>query len=219
MARTERLEESTRSGDDGFTLVELLVVIAIIAVLGSLITGVAMNAKKRADKTVCLNNLKQLGTAAIMYSDDHRGRYMWAEPISGGTVTPLTDDDDVRKALGLLWDYVDTTKVYLCGAAALDEAAEEIEDPKEKQDTFALEEFNCSFTYRNMITTTNSKSTTPISGDKRSGDQDITNHTDGRHVLFKGGNVEFFKTAQLEDTNNSETKKFRKDLIGFGITP
>jgi prepilin-type N-terminal cleavage/methylation domain-containing protein len=220
MARKERQNGSIRLVEGGFTLVELLVVIAIIAVLATLTTGVVMKAKNRADKTVCINNLKQIGTAAIMYSDDHRGRYMWTEPFSSGTPTPLTDDDDARKALALLykWDYVDTTNIYICRSSP-DDAAAEIEDLTERQDTFALEEFNCSFTYRNMLTTNNSKSTTPISGDKRSGDQEITNHTDGRHVLFKGGNVEFYKTAQLKDTNDNLMKKFRKELIGFGITP
>ena len=63
--------QSTRKG---FTLIELLVVIAIIAILAAILFPVFARAREKARQTSCLNNVKQLSLAVLMYAQDYDER-------------------------------------------------------------------------------------------------------------------------------------------------
>jgi prepilin-type N-terminal cleavage/methylation domain-containing protein/prepilin-type processing-associated H-X9-DG protein len=72
---------------NAFTLIELLVVIAIIAILASILFPVFARARENARKAACQSNLKQIGIALMMYTQDYDESFPYAAMQGATTAT------------------------------------------------------------------------------------------------------------------------------------
>ncbi|MGC4045794.1 MAG: prepilin-type N-terminal cleavage/methylation domain-containing protein [Armatimonas sp.] len=108
------------SRHSGFTLVELLTVIAIIAVLAAILFPVFAQARRNAQKTSCLSNLKQIGTGILLYAHDYDDLLLWGgdpDDLNSGGWSGSPDQEKIlsMKPQHILLDpYTKNKEVFHC---------------------------------------------------------------------------------------------------------
>jgi len=148
----------TSRGSRGFTLIELLTVIAIIAILAGLLFPVFATARGKAREISCVSNLRQIGLAIKMYSQDDDELYPFAvDPTD--KYTPVIWDrfpefQALIPSMGFLHEvlqpYIKSPQIFQCPA----DTGYTVEDftgvPLDANPT-SFAKFGTSYNYRTEI--------------------------------------------------------------------
>ena len=173
----------------GFTLIDLLVVIAIISIIAGFLVPILLKGREEANKAACNNNLRQIYTFAMGYSDKSGTR---AFPIASGK------SPRAHESLNVLIEFEDseglTPDLFICPSA------KNMPAKADKSDKFVLDEDTLSYAWvaQRMKNTAMNK---PLASDKY---VDQYEDADGVHeghagmnVLRTDGSVKFVVKSEL----------------------
>ena len=111
-----------------FTLIELLTVVAIIAVLAAILFPVLAQGRRKARQMGCLSNMKQIGTALLLYSHDYEERLpaeCWTPPVNGGDFATMPYDQQ-------LLPYLKNAPIFQCPEDTIARRGDQVWDGRYK---------------------------------------------------------------------------------------
>jgi prepilin-type N-terminal cleavage/methylation domain-containing protein len=176
----------------GFTLIELLVVIAIISIIAGFLVPTLLSGRESAYKVECVNNLKQLYSIAMDYSDKKGNRSF---PIAPGT------DPPAHESLNRLVEFrpdLFKPKMFICASGDAGEAE------LDEEGKFVLDESTLNYTWvkrrtKNTATGKALSSDKYVQGYEDEGGEERAGHPDGMNVLMTDNSIQFVLKEDLPE--------------------
>lgn len=148
-----------------FTLVEILIVLGIITVLAAIALPAFNSVRRRSYQTTCSSNLKQLGLAVNLYTQDYDGLFP-----RGGDPTDLNTDawhgaangvyewqvDQMPPLTYVLRPYIKSSQIWRCPADAGFDIGDISGQPLDARPS-SFEKFGMSYYYRTELTLKNKR--------------------------------------------------------------
>ncbi len=109
---------TNRKKEQGFTALEMIVVIAVVVLLAVLLLPKIARPKIREPRNTCVSNLKQVGLAARMWSNDNGDKFPWQIPTSTNGTLELINGPSVSPHFLVMSNELNSPKILACPADA-----------------------------------------------------------------------------------------------------
>lgn len=97
------------------TFIDVLIVLATVTLLAGLALPKLAKAKvRRCGGASCINNLKQIGLAMRMFSNDHQDKFPWSVPSAEGGSLEYSEAKDVFRHFLAASNELSSPKVLFC---------------------------------------------------------------------------------------------------------
>ncbi|MBK8476903.1 MAG: prepilin-type N-terminal cleavage/methylation domain-containing protein [Opitutaceae bacterium] len=206
---------------ESFTLVELLTVIAIIGILAAILIPVVGKVRENAQRASDLANIRSIGQAALVYAHEHNGSLPPTNlPAAAGTVGFIPTGTTATTTLyayaaalalsgGLNNGAVWVSPADLVGTQGLATILDNARPRGFSSGTPAFDGATLSFQAFSGLRTSMGPNTPVVwtrglaaaTGDWDNDRQNSVYGSDGGHVFFLGGNVQFFDSLGPDDAN------------------
>ncbi|MCK4326637.1 type II secretion system protein [bacterium] len=193
----------------GFTIVELLVVIGIMAVLAAILLPVLNTVRRGARRVTCLNNIRQIGLAFQMYSDDWYHSYPTGTDSNPYSLYTATDEAAAGDDKGHLYFYYireNAPETFWCPGTTHSKPTES--EIKNNTSGKIVESYAYVFGLK-----VGYKDTDPVVSDNN-----VNNHKTGVNVYYLDGSARFITANNIDESSSTTPRNVAYDTSNNSVT-